>query len=277
MRRWVTGGLLGGAALIVALAALTPGRSADRAPASERTLTATGVGIVKAKADGARVLFGVRATNATFGAAQEETQKAAKKLLEAVAALKVDGLEVRTGPMEAAQYFTTRAAVARLAVGGAVAPAAPANQTTHTVGQGYVAVLKDTDFDRLQRNANAVLAAAAENGSNMPGPSPTSRSGVASSSLRTTYDGPSAVVVYFKQADGDLRRLALSKAVSDALANAKALAQGADVQIADVMTLAADPDSPGRSAYYPPDEFAPLTADPGEIEIVVQARVTCKF
>ena len=59
--------------------------------------------------------------------------------------------------------------------------------------------------------------------------------------------------------------------------DAKALAQGANVQVADVVTVSGDPDSAARS-YSPPDEVAPLAAsDPGDIEIVVQARVTCKF
>src|SRR5262249_19950956 len=106
MKKWWLAGAAVGALALLAGVLLPLSRPAARAAdggddkKAERRITTTGTATVKVKPDAVHWSFGGRSTGGTFKAAQEENEAKVKKISEALAALKINGLQVRVAPMD---------------------------------------------------------------------------------------------------------------------------------------------------------------------------------
>jgi uncharacterized protein YggE len=267
-----TRGMLAGAVAALLLAAPAPAQ--EKADAV-RTIVATGTGNAKVTADGARISFGVRTTGPTFALARDENVKLAKGLLESINGLKIEGVQVKASTPDVTAMETGQINGVMIAVPAGPGAAAPKKEYTHTYSQGYTLTMKDNNPEQLQKQAQKILETVLENGSNMvPGANTTSR----------IYYGPygrgdnSARIDFFKEDEGEARRLALAKAVSSAKANAQALAQGLGVEIKEIVTVTDEVYGPSNNqVIFNPYGDSTASDSKVEFDLTVKVKLTCKF
>ena len=174
-----------------------PDRPAE--PPRPRAVTASGSATVRGPADAARLHFTVDTFERTVPLARAKNAAAVKTVREAVAAVKVEGLRVRTTDSH------VRAVTSR---------EPPHEVTGFSVSQSLALVLTEADPTRLAATAERVLDAGLANGVNADGG-----------------------VDFFRTDDSELRREAMRKAVEDAVESAKAFAAGAKVTVQEVVSI----------------------------------------
>jgi uncharacterized protein len=200
MRRlWIVFGIILASLVGAALVHAQLDRPAPNVPPSARTITMAGSATVRANADSARLFFGVESSAKTVPVARTENAKAVKNFQEAVAALNVNGLRVRT---------TT----------SGVRPVHPRPTSDEVIGyvvyQSFALLITEPDPEKLAAAAERVLDAALQNGANAEGG-----------------------IFFFLADDAELKREATRKAVEDALALARSGAAGAKAIIAEVIKI----------------------------------------
>lgn len=195
-------GLAVGVVAVTLTAAVLVRGQPDR-PAAEagrtRTVTANGSATVRGTADTARLYFTVNTTERTVAVARARNAAAVKTVREAVAALKIDGLRVRTTESH---------------VNAVRSPQPPFEANGFEVSQSLALVLTDADPARLAAAAERVLDAGLANGVNAGGG-----------------------VTFFRADDAELRREAVRKAVEDAVESARACAAGAKAMVVEVVSV----------------------------------------
>lgn len=195
---WVAGSV----GIFVLGAVLLRGQQPAVEPAAttpQRVITADGSATLVGKVDGARVFLGVTTFGKTVDAARDENVRVVKKVREAIIALKLDGLKSRTtGTTVHIQHENRNSG----------------QELGFNVSHSFTIVVKDSDPEKLSISAGSILDAGLKNGVNVDGD-----------------------IHFFKENDTDLQREAMSKAVEEALANAKAHAAGAKVKILGVTEI----------------------------------------
>jgi uncharacterized protein YggE len=131
-------------------------------------------------------------------------------------------------------------------------------RVTHT----FTVLVQDDDTEKLNAGAGRVLDTALENGANVV-----------------------QHVTFFKQHDTAAKREALTRAVEEAVANAKALAAGARVDLRDTITINGQPEyhwggnrdlqSNVMAIGGPGGTDTPLVA--GDLQITCSVSVTCTY
>jgi uncharacterized protein YggE len=288
---WLTGAAVGTLALLAGvLLPLT--RPAARAAdgddkKAERRITTTGTGTVKVKPDAVHCSFGVRSKGGTFKAAQEENEAKVKKISEALTALKINGLQVRVAPMDV--QVQTDAGNFPFPGGGGPGggpmgpgpgpgglpgpggpPGKPAETATYNVTHSFTVTAREKDVEKLVGLADKVLSTAVTNGANAAAVFPYNPMG----GIGGIQPVSGTKVEFFKEDETELRRQALTQAVTAALANAKAVAGGANLTVRDVVTLT---DQPANSPFF--GGFgSPARSDiTGEYDVTVNVSVTYSY
>ena len=252
MRRgWIAGGLV--AAVVLAGVWLPRGKGTDQADAADakekRSIHTSGTAMVRVKPDSARVFFGVETMAPGVKDARADSEKRVKAVLDALHGLKIPNLRMKTADVTVSLEKTHRRED-RL-------PEILGYKVTHT----FTVLIQDADVDKLGATARRVLDTALEHGANIV-----------------------EHISFFRQDDKEARREALAKAVEDALANAKALAGGAKVQLRDPITIHGQPDySSGR---YNDNRSQNVMAQPGgdgatmvagDLVVTCSVSVTCSY
>src|SRR5262249_26113789 len=150
----------------------------DDKKAAERRITTTGTGTVRVKPDAVHCSFGVRSKGGTFKAAQEENEGKVKKISDALAALKGNGLQLRVAPMDGQVQTDGGFPGIGIPGGGPMGvgpgglpgpggpPVKPAETNTYVVTHSFTVTAKDKDPEKLVGLADKVLSTAVANGSN---------------------------------------------------------------------------------------------------------------
>src|SRR6476659_1710288 len=156
------------------------------------TLRTSGSATVRLKPDAARVFFGVQTQDATVSKARTENNRRVRKIMEALAALKIADLKTKTSDVQVDILYGRSDGVQLPPITG------------YRVSTTFTVLVTDDDPAKLGSQASKVLDAALENGAN----------------------SVQQVVFLSKNGMTDARRKALTQAVEDALANARAVATG---------------------------------------------------
>jgi uncharacterized protein YggE len=259
-----------------------PGAAAG-ADATHRKITVTGTATVAVKPDTARVSFAVKGTGADFKAAVKECDAKADAVRKAVADLKLNGLEVKFGPIN-----LLAPAASGAGPGGppgdpaGPAPRAAAVEVTRTFtvvttfgGKDSAGELKDIVAVADRTLAAAVAAGATEPPSFNSGGIGFGGIGFGGGGISGNATGNSRVE-FSRSNLGTLRQEALKLAVADAIANARAAGGVANLTARDIVSLSdqvqyngigvlAIPTNSGRGEVL------------GEQDLTVQVIVTFNF
>jgi uncharacterized protein YggE len=205
--------LLAGSLLVIAVAGVVILRSPAQQvepkaelTKGERTISAIGQATVIGKPDSARVYFGVITKAETVAAARAENLRIIGRVQKALLALKLPDLKTGTRESRVSINYEDRQ---ETKVAG------------YTVQQSFTVLINDSDPVSLGKTATRILDAGLQNGVNSEGH-----------------------VEFFNADDSELRRQAMTKAVEDGLANARAYAAGAKVKITGVVDIS------GQDGYF---------------------------
>jgi uncharacterized protein YggE len=228
--------------------AAAQGRAAPAREKDPPTLNTSGIATIRVKPDAARVYFKVETYAARIEDARATNGQQVKKVLDAVNALKLEKLKMKSANLNVSLVTDRRQ--------GIELPRVLGYHITHT----FTVLVEDEDAVKLAEGAGKVLDSALANGA-------------------TGVDQ----IQFFKKDLEGIRRTALTKAVEDALANARALAAGANKTVTEVATIQGQPQyaysdfrqqntmSPGSGG----EGATPLVA--GDLEITCTVHIVCRF
>jgi hypothetical protein len=229
--------------------AYQPGAPDDKK--EKRTINTSGTSTVRVKPDSARVFFGVQTLEPTIKEARTKNAARVKQVMEAVLALKIPNLKMKTSDISVELVQSHRSEDKLPQILG------------YRVTNSFTVLVTDKDVEKMNANAGKVLDTALENGANIV-----------------------QQIMFFKQDNIEAKREALAKAVQEAEANAHAIARGANVLIKDTIALNGQPE---YHYYYrnPMQNTAqvafggegggetPLVA--GDLEVTCTVNVTCTY
>jgi uncharacterized protein YggE len=164
----------------------------EAAATSKGTITAEGSATVTGKPDSARVYFEVITRAKTVAAAREENARVVGKVQSALQALKLPDFKSRTRESNLSIKYADR------------------DETrieSYEIRQTFSVLIKEADPEKLGVTAARILDVGLENGVNSGGR-----------------------VEFFKADDTEMKRAAMTKAVEEAVANARAYAAGANLK-----------------------------------------------
>jgi uncharacterized protein YggE len=227
-------------------------RKADDAKEDKHVLTTAGTASVRVKPDSARVFLRVDTQAPDILTARAQNNKHVKKVMDALKGLQIPNLKMKSDNITVSEVFERRPADDQLP-----------RIIGYRVSHHFTTLVENEDPAKLSEFAGRVLDTALTNGAN---------------SLQQ--------VMIFRKDMTAVRREALTKAVEDALANARALAAGANKTIQETTAITGEP-----QYYYPAsnvrlqntiqvapgagDEGTPVMA--GELEITCRVNLTCRF
>lgn len=229
--------------------------TAAEAKKQPHTLRTYGNASVRIKPDAARVFFGVQTQAATVKDARAENNRRVNKIMEVLSALKIPELKMKTSDVQV-DILHGRTD------GNQLAPI-----VGYRVSNTFTVLIQDEDPGQLGMLSGQVLDAALENGAN----------------------SVQQVVFLSKNGMTEARRKALTLAVEDALANARALASGANKNQIETVTIEGqpiyrDPYSGNRNPMVQSANVsAPAGGDAvgalvvGDLEVSCQVSVVCGF
>jgi uncharacterized protein YggE len=255
MTRWtVLGGLTLGLLLVAGY--FLHGQTTVVGPAaaekkSERKITTSGMATVRVKPDAARLFFSVDTIAATIKQARADSAQQVKKVLEALKALQIPDLKMKTSDVNV-QLIQRQSDNEKLP-----------QIIGYRITNSFTVLITGNDAQKLGQTAAHVLDAALDAGVN----------------------GVQQIVI-FKQDTNEAKRQALTRAVEEAVANARALAAGANAAIRDTIEIS------GQPQYYfgsrsqlanmvqiqapaGDGEETPVLA--GEVEVTCSVSVTCTY
>jgi uncharacterized protein YggE len=219
------------------------------------TLRTAGSATVRVKPNAARVFFGVQTQAVSVKDARTENNSRIRKVLAALAALKIPDLKSKTSDVQVDILYGRTD-------GNQLPPI-----TGYRISTTFTVLVSNDDPVKLGGQAARVLDAALENGAN------------------------TVQQIAFLRKEGltEARRKALTQAVEDALANARALAAGARKDNVKVIAIDGEPqyrlwDYRGRNAMVQsvnvaipqgPETEAALVV--GDLEVTCRVNVTCTY
>jgi hypothetical protein len=226
-----------------------------------RTITTIGTGTAKVVPDAVRVSFGVGSMAESLEAARSENEKQSKKILDALAALKIVGLEMKSTPLEVqrplADNFSGggggRGGPGRARGGaGAGGPGGfgpgPGGFGAAAGGEGprvfvlksHVIVVRGRDREQLLPIVDRIVATALTEGANARPSVPAEGFEASRNNFVSAVRASSSVtqVEFFKEDLSEARKQALAKAVTAAMEDARVLADAARLKILDTIRIA---------------------------------------
>ena len=252
MKRWITLsglalGILGAAALV--LQGQPRAEAVSEVKKLERKVTTSGVATARVKPDAARIFFGVQTMAPTIKQARAESSEKVKKVLNALSALSIPDLKMKTSDVSVELLQRQQGADKLPEVAG------------YRITNSFTVLITGKDPQKLGQTAGHVLDAALEAGANHV-----------------------QQIAIFKQDTTEAKRQALAKAVEEAIANAAALAEGAKAKIKDTIDISGQPQyyfgarSQTANTVQALDgggEEMPVLA--GEVEVSCHVSVTCIY
>lgn len=231
--------------------AVGQGEKKDDAKPEKRVLTTGGSATIRVKPDAARLFLTIETTAPTVKEARARNNEHAKKVMDTVQALRIPDLKMRSTNMEMTiVHSRDDKKVEELP-----------RVLGYKVSNSFTVLVTSDDPVKLASHASKVLDTAIENGANV-------------------LDR----ISFFKVEMAETRRLALTKATEDAIANARSLASGAGRTITDVTTIDGNPiymerDSNSNTvqpqAIIVSEGGTPLAA--GLVEVNCRVSVTCTY
>ena len=213
----------------------------------KRTIQTSGSATARTKPDHARVFLNVETTAATVKEARTQNSGHVNKVMAAIQALGIPNLKMKSTNMHMEPVYTKEEKREKL-------PQLLGYQVRHV----FTVLVQNDDPIKLSAAASRVLDTALENGVNVVDQ-----------------------ISFFRADLSAVRREALRFATEDALANAKAIAVGAELAIAEVIQLDGGPEyrpafmhSNFSGAVLAAGDATSLVA--GEIEVTCQISVTCR-
>ncbi len=218
-------------------------------------LTTAGTGMVRFRPDSARVFLRIESQAATIQDARSHNNKDVQKVIGALKSLKLPSLKMKSDNITVTEVFEPQTST--------ITDRLP-KILGYKVSYHFTALVEEEDVAKLNEYAGQVLDTALANGAN---------------NLQQ--------VVLFRKDQTEFRRQALTKAVEDALANARALATGAKRAVLDTLTISGEP----RFAYFDninlqntmvqarggvsEGEGTPVMA--GELQITCHVNISCRY
>lgn len=254
MKSWLVGivaalGLtLGGWALLHGQGGAGADAKKDK---DKRTITTAGTAVIKVKPDSARIFFGVQTVAPTVRAAREGSAAHVKKVMDALVALKIPNLKSKTANVHVELIQSRARDELKLP-----------ETLGYRVTQSFTVLVKEDDREKLGALAGKVLDTALENGANL-------------------VDR----IVFFKEDETEVKRQAMTKAVEEAIANARAIAAGGKATIVDTVAMDGQPEYYwGGSALSNTAQIGGLGGRgaesqliAGDIEVTCRVSVTCTY
>jgi uncharacterized protein YggE len=228
-----------------------PKGAGPRAEKEKRTINTSGTATVRVKADSARVFFGVADIAPTIKEARTSNAERVRRMIGALKDLNIPDLRMKTADVQVVilNHQKSEEQLPRV-VGYRV-------QTSLTV------LIQDNDPVKLGATAARVLDTALENGAN---------------SIQH--------VTFFRKETNEAQREAMTRAVQDALANARALATGVRGEITDTVTISGTPQyyydsrqmtTQNTIAFGPAGAEGATTLVAGDLELSCTVNVTCHY
>lgn len=218
----------------------------------KRVLTTSGQSSLRVKPDSARVFFRVENYGLQVRESRADNAQKVKKVMDALQALKIPNLKMKSSNM------SVQPVIHNFQHSEMKLPKVLGYHVTNS----FTVLVENEDAIKLAEAASKVLDTALENGA----------TGVEQ-------------IVFFKRNVEDIRRQALTKAVEEAMANARALARGADEKIASAISISGEPrvfyggrtQNTLQNVAFPSgnDSDTPLVA--GDLEITCNVSVTCRY
>jgi uncharacterized protein YggE len=200
--------LFGGVAVAVSVAIFfLRGQANQAAPeptTPQRTITAIGSGTVTGKPDSARLYLGVVTNAKTVAAAREENARVVRQVQAALLALKLPDLKSKTRESNVSIKYDYED---------------KSRVVGYEVRQFFTVLVTETDPDKLGTTAARILDVALLQGVNSGGE-----------------------IEFFKADDSEMQRQAMTKAVENGIANAKAYAAGANLKPVGIMEISGQND-----------------------------------
>jgi uncharacterized protein YggE len=222
--------------------------------AEKRILTTSGTASVRFKPDSARVFLRVDTQAPDIATARTQNNKQVKQVMDALKALQIPNLKMKSDNIAVAEVFQRRPAEDQLA-----------RVIGYKVSHNFTTLVENEDAAKVSEYASKILDTALGNGAN---------------SLQQ--------ILIFRKDQTTFRRRALTEAVEDALANARALAAGANKTILEPTMIAGEPQyrhfaSNTRvqntiqiaAGGEPGGEATPVMA--GDLEITCTVSMTCRY
>jgi uncharacterized protein len=219
----------------------------------KRLLTTSGSATIRVKPDSARVFFTVETYSPQVKEARADNAQKTRKIMEAIKALKIANLKTKSDNVNVVLVMSQDRT-----------PTTLPKLLGYHITNSFTVLVENEDAVKLGKSASEILDAALENG--------------------VTGVGR---IMFFKKDSQALRREALTKAVEDAMTNARALARGADEKVLESVTINGEP------RYFSiPDGLSntmnvqdinlggaggstPVVA--GALEITCNVSVTCRY
>jgi uncharacterized protein YggE len=232
------------------LLAQQAGAPAGGGKSEKGTINTSGTATLKVKPDAVHVYFGVQTIAKNVKAAREENSEKCKKLIAALNALKIPDLKIKTADIN----------VDLIQPGHD--PTKLPEILAYRVTNSFSVLVQDKDAAKLSQNASRALDTALENGANFV-----------------------QRMVAFRHDDAEIKRNGLTQAVEDALANARAIAAGAKVQINGTFALAGQPEytyGQGQcgltnTLVVGGEAGGDTPVIVGDLEITIRVSVTCTY
>lgn len=260
-RAFIVGGLAGTLLLSGLVWSWAWGQNPVAAPGGEtkkeaHTLKTSGTATVRIKPDAARVFFGVQTQAATVKEARAENNRRVNKIMTALVGLKIPDLKSKTSDVSVDILYGRHDT-------GVIPPI-----VGYRVSTTFTVLIQEEDTAQLGVLSGLVLDAALESGAN----------------------SVQQVAFLSKSGMTAARRKALTQAVEDALANARAMAAGDKKTQIEAVTIEGQPVyhdryGGGRNPLVQSANVALPAAGGGDeaalvvgdLEVTCQVSVVCKF
>lgn len=232
--------------IVVGFMSRTPSGAAPATEAKkeERHINTSGSATIKVKPDSARVFFGVQTVQPTIKHARAENTEKVKKVMDALNGLKIKDLKMKSSDVNVEMLYS-RPDHDQL-------PKVTGFRITHT----FTVLVENDDAEKLGKTASLVLDTALENGVN---------------SVQQ--------IMFFKKDLTDIRRQAMTVAVEEAVANAKALASGIKAPLGGTISINGEPEYYSRAQQYSNSQVVGGDTElvVGNLDVTCRVSVTCTY
>ena len=244
-----------------------------QAEPKERTITVIGTGSVKYKPEGAKISFGVRAADNTFGTAWKDNQVQAEKLRTALEGLKFDGIQVKVSAPDVMHNENLANGVAAPMVG------VPGgfNDKAYNITRSFQVVVAEKDFAQLHKQVLKVIETAMTHGANCSS-NAANRENLLMGGFGNGMQGNSITrVEFFSSDDRTHRSKAYQQAVEAAMSNARGAAKGANLSAGPIFAITDHQQQEMNYNFGILQNESPQQDVSGEVDLTVRVKLTVKF
>lgn len=252
-------------ALLTLFALLSGSHGQEAGKNTSRKLVVSGGATVQVNPDAARLTFAITAIDATAKKARDENDKQVKRIKDSLSALAIQNLDLQVLPSGGST----------MVAGDPNPDGSPKIQGRQAQNVFYVTV-REKNIDKLRTLVAKLADVAVENGATGFGnddrfPKFRLPRGLGlGNNEPETLPGPK--VEWLAENTGDATRTAIKKAVSEALANARAAAGQAEVKIVEISV------TPGEAnPYRAHSPFERNGPESGTIPVTVSVQVTYSY